>query len=90
MEETDYQGLTAVSTKELHVLDFWRKALIRLYKEKGEVSAGEVGKSVGQARSTAKKYLDRLKAEKCVDYIERPANNGILSKYYFPVKSAQS
>lgn len=90
MEETDYQGLTDVSTKELHVLDFWRKHLIALYKERGAVSAGELGRKVGQARSTAKKYLDRLVSEKCVDFENRPANNGVMSRYYFPVKANPS
>lgn len=87
MEETDYQELTNMSTKDRFVLEFWRKALITLYKERGEVSAGEVGRFVGQARSTAKKYMDRLVSEKCLYVVERPARNGVMSFYYGPIKA---
>ena len=87
VEEDDYQGLVNVSKKDHFVLQFWRKALIQIYEERGNVSAGEVGKFVGQSRTTAKKYLDKLIAAKCVDYTEKPHINGIVARYYFPVKA---
>jgi response regulator of citrate/malate metabolism len=90
MEVSDYQELTVMSTKERFVLEFWRKALITLYKERGDVSAGEVGRFVGQARSTAKKYLDRLVSEKCVSVKQGPAKNGVIGNYYAPIKSNPS
>lgn len=89
MEEIDYQELTNMSTKEYHVLNFWRAALIACYKEKGAVSAGQVGKWVGQSRTTAKKYLDKLVAEQCAAYEEVPYNSGVMMKNYYPVKAVR-
>jgi len=86
MSTDDYQELTSVSTKEWFVLEFWRKQLIAVYKEKGEVSAGEFAKAIGQSRTTAKKYLDKLVRVKCAGYVERPHINGIVARYYAPVK----
>ena len=79
-----------MSTKELHVLKFWHRALIEIYKKRGVVTAGQLGKSVGQSRTTAKKYLERLVAEKCVWYEDVPWTNGVMSRHYGPVKGGQS
>lgn len=86
MSDFDCQGMADMSTKELYVLNFWRRALIECYKNKGAVSAGTLGKWVGQSRTTAKKYLDRLVVEKCVGYEETVWINGVMSKVYFPLK----
>lgn len=88
--EDDYQELTGMSTKEFHVLSFWRKALIECYTQRGACSAGEVGRYVGQSRTTAKKYLDRLVGEKIAWFEEVPWKNGVMSKIYGPTKRAAS
>lgn len=90
MEDFNYRELPDMSTKDRFVLEFWRKALIQIYKEKGEVSAGEVGRFVGQARSTAKKYLDRLVVEKCVATREVPYNSKVNMNVYAPIKANPS
>lgn len=87
MSDIDYQELIDVSTKDRFVLEFWRKALIQLYKERGAVSAGQLAKFTGQSRNTAKKYLDRLVGEKCVGFEEVPWTTGILMKNYYPLKA---
>jgi len=79
-----------MSTKELHILNFWRRALIELYKKRGVVTAGQLGKHVGQSRTTAKKYLDRLVGEGCVGFEEVPWKNGVMSRNYGPVKADKS
>jgi DNA-binding MarR family transcriptional regulator len=89
MEETDYRELTNMSTKDFHVLNFWRAALIACYKEHGAVSAGQVARHVGQARSTAKKYLDRLVSEKCAGFEEVPYNTSVMMKNYWPTKRGE-
>jgi predicted ArsR family transcriptional regulator len=75
-----------VSTKTLHILKFWRKALIAVCKGKAAATAGEVGKSVGQSRNTAKKYLDLLVKEGVVDVFDGVHINGVITKNYFPIK----
>lgn len=90
MAENDYQELSNVSTKDRFVLNFWRGALIACYKEKGAVTAGQLGKWVGQSRTTARKYLDRLVAEKCVGFEECVWVNGLAYKNYYPLKGQQS
>lgn len=53
-----------MTTKEAHVLAFWRAKLKELEREKGRaITAGELAKHVGQARSTASKYLTHLFVE---------------------------
>ena len=79
-----------MSKKELHVLKFWHAALIRVYKAQGKATAGQVGQEVGQSRKTAKKYLDRLIAEKCVETIQAPWQNGVMATFYSPVKDKAS
>lgn len=78
-----------MSIKELHVLKFWQSALIRLFKTQGKATAGEVGRSVGQSRKTAKKYLDRLCAEKVVEQKAGPWKNGVMATFYEPIKDAK-
>lgn len=87
MEENDYQELANVSTKERFVLNFWRAALIEVYRKQGAVTAGQLAKHVGQSRTTARKYLDRLVGEKCVGFEECTWTNGLTYKNYYPLKA---
>jgi len=79
-----------MSTKELHVLQFWLRATKKCFIDNGAVSAGQVGKYVGQSRTTAKKYLDRLVFEGALWVIEEPARNGVMGKVYGPTKVKDS
>lgn len=59
-----------MSTKEAHVLAFWRAKLKELVKERGKaVTAGELAKHTGQARSTSARYLTRLYEEGRIERI---------------------
>lgn len=75
-----------MSTKKLHILKFWRKALIAITKDTPTASAGEVGKSVGQSRNTAKKYLTMLVQEGVVGWQEHEYKNGMPMIRYYPIK----
>jgi response regulator of citrate/malate metabolism len=87
MSEDDYQEITNMSTKDRFVLNFWRAALISCYKENGAVTAGQLAKWVGQSRTTARKYLDRLVEEKCVGFEKCVWTNGLEYKNYYPIKA---
>ncbi len=53
-----------MSTKDMHVLNFWHAKLSEIQCEVGRpVSAGEVARYVGQNIGTAKRYLKRLVGE---------------------------
>lgn len=88
MEEFDCKELLNMSTKEYHVLEFWRKALIKCFKERGPVSAGQVAKSIGQSRTTGKKYLDKLVAAKCAATKKELYKTGVEATHYYPVMAA--
>lgn len=72
-----------MSTKEAHLLAFWRAKLKELEREKGRaITAGELAKHVGQARSTAARYLKRLSS---VDKIYKDRvlfPNGVMGDVY--------
>lgn len=88
MSTDDYQELTTMSTKEFHALSFWRKLLIECCKDQGSVTAGQVAKAAGQSRNTAKKYLNRLVAEKCAATEPITWHNGIEATLYYPLRKA--
>lgn len=72
-----------MSTKEAHVLAFWRAKLRELERERGRpVTAGELARHVGQARSTAARYLKRLSSvdKICSDVVQFP--NGMMGLVY--------
>jgi len=78
-----------MSTKELHVLQFWLRAAKKCFVDLGAVSAGQVGKYVGQSRKTAKKYLDRLVSEGALWSVQEPARNGVMATLYGPTNPKQ-
>jgi response regulator of citrate/malate metabolism len=54
----------SVSNKDKHVLTFWfEHASVCIGSLGREVTAGEVGRHVGQTTVTARKYLNRLVSE---------------------------
>lgn len=75
-----------MSTKQFHVLRFWRKALREVCKDKGTATAGQVAKYVGQSRTTAKKYLDILVSEGAAWIEEGTHINGIKTQNYAPTR----
>lgn len=65
-----------MSNKEAAQLDFWYRAVWSCnQRENNHVSAAAVGESVGMARNTAKKYLDRMIEEGAVEKISVRGRN---------------
>jgi len=74
-----------MTIKDKHVLTFWYSKLEHLTVNKGEpVSSGELARYVGQSRSTAKKYLQRLMGEGVVTSFQVRYPNGLLGQVYAP------
>ena len=65
-----------MSTKERAILDFWFRAVWSCnQRDNNHVSAARVGDSVGMARNTAKKYLERMIEEGAVEKISVRGKN---------------
>ena len=73
-----------MTKKDKHILTFWYNQLFDLQTEEGRpVTAGELGRSVGQSRNTAARYLNRLSGENVVERVERQFPNKSVGCVYF-------
>jgi len=72
-----------MTTKEVHVLNFWYAKLSELNCDKGRyVSAGELARYVGQSTTTAKRYIKALLANKVIVWTKQRFPNGVYGKVY--------
>lgn len=77
-----------MTTKDKHVMGFWKDKLIELNKEKGGyVSAGEIARYVGQSRNTAKRYMQKLMANKDVVWTFVASRSGSVATVYHVAES---
>jgi response regulator of citrate/malate metabolism len=75
-----------MTNKDKHVLTFWYVKLTEmLHLNPRGVTAGAVGRYVGQSRNTAKRYIDKLVSEGVVSsYNATFINQTIGTVYYIP------
>ena len=72
-----------MSTKEKHLLQMVLDVLVEAtYERDREVTAGELAKYLGVARSTAKRYLDRLVVMNEVCVYETSGKNHMTKRVY--------
>ncbi len=72
-----------MTTKDMHVLNFWHAKLSELQEARGRaVSSGELSRYVGQSNGTAKRYLMRLVGEGVVSARTAEFPNGVMGNLY--------
>jgi len=74
-----------MTVKQSHTLNHWWSLLVACCNEKdGYVSAGELAKFAGVARSTAQKHLIALKKEKAATSTTERHNAAVRKTVYKP------
>jgi len=67
-----------MSTKDAHVLNHWYRMLLLAAEKHGlDASAGEVAKEAGTARSTARRWLDKLVENDAAECYKHIGKNGL-------------
>jgi len=78
-----------MSTKEVHIYNHWFQMLLdAVDKNNGDVTAGQVAKVAGTARSTARRWLDRMVEKGAVRCDKHLGKNGFGEYRYNWVNEA--